>query len=114
MLSDGKQGGGADLVDPVEAETVADNLNRHFASVGPRIADELRAQVRDGMDHPRPPVVCSARFTFQPVTLPELSVFVRRMRATRAVGLDEVQVSRISVVGLSYLAKFSSSVAVSR
>ena len=58
--------------------------------MGSRIADELRDAAADGVLSPRPPTVCSARFQLRPATLPELSHCIRRMSASRAVGLDGV------------------------
>ena len=75
---------------PAEATAWADELNRHFATVGSRIADELREAVAEGRRSPRPPTVCSARFQLQPATLPELLRCIQHMSASRAVGLDGV------------------------
>ena len=82
LLTDKTQERGAPQESVIEAETVADNLNRYFAFVGPSIADELREHAGSGMEQSRPPTVCSARLSLRPVTLPELSVCVRRMRIT--------------------------------
>ena len=75
---------------PEEAVAWADELNRHFSTVGSRIADELREAVAEGCRSPRPPAVCSTRFQLQPATLPELSRCIQDMSASRAVGLDGV------------------------
>ena len=75
---------------PEEAVAWADELNRHFATVGSRIAEELREAVIGGRCTPRPPTVCSTRFQLQPATLPELSRCIQSMSASRAVGLDGV------------------------
>ena len=75
---------------PEEMEAAADALNRHFATVGSRIADELRDSVAAARDSPRPSTVCAAAFHLQGVTLPELSRCLRSMSASRAVGLDGV------------------------
>ena len=77
---------------PEEVEAAADALNRHFASVGSCIADELRDAVAAGRDKPRPSTVCAAAFRLQPATLPELSQCIRRMSASRSVGLDGVPI----------------------
>ena len=77
---------------PEEVEAAADALNRQFASVGSRIADELRDAVAAGRDKPRPCTVCAAAFRLQPATLPELSQCIRRMSASRSVGLDGVPI----------------------
>ena len=71
---------------PEESAVAADRLNRHFASVGPQIAADLRDAVTDGNRNPRPPTVCAAGFSFQPATLPELSLCIKRMKASRSVG----------------------------
>ena len=73
-----------------ETASWADELNRHFSTVGSRVAEELREAVADGGLGPRPPTVCSARFRLRPATLPELSRCIQRMSASRAVGFDGV------------------------
>ncbi|KAF0287361.1 hypothetical protein FJT64_014208 [Amphibalanus amphitrite] len=57
---------------PEQAAAWADELNRHFATVGSRIADELRQVATEGRHAQRPPTVCSTSFQLQPATLPEL------------------------------------------
>ena len=75
---------------PEEIAAWADELNRHFATVGARIADELRGVATEDQRSQRPPTVCSTSFQLQPATLPELSCCIQRMSASRAVGLDGV------------------------
>ena len=75
---------------PEEAVAWADELNRHFATVGSRIADELRGTVTESRHSRRPPTVCSTGFQLQPATPPELSQCIQRMSASRAVGPDGV------------------------
>ena len=51
----------------------ADDFNREFASVGERVATELRGTGGDGEAlSPRPPRVTSAVLELCPVTLPKL------------------------------------------
>ena len=88
-------GGGASATRPEDVEKTADVLNRHFSSVGSRIAADLRGAVNDGSKQPRPPSVCATGFSFQTATLPELSQCIKRMRASRAVGLDEVPLQAV-------------------
>ena len=73
----------------------ADAFNRYFADVGPRIAADLRGAVIAGREDLRPPTVCSTGFQLTPVTLPELSRCVKKMSASRAVGLDEVPLEAV-------------------
>ena len=71
----------------------ADELNAHFAAVGPRIAAEAAAgRARAGTTPvgPRPHRVCASALTLQPATLPELSTAIGKMSASRAVGVDGV------------------------
>ena len=75
---------------PDEAATWVDRLDRHFATVGSRITDELRGATTGERCSQRPPTVYSSRFRLQPATLPELSRCIRGMSASRAVGLDGV------------------------
>ena len=71
-LRPGKGGGGAAEEMPPEQ---ADEFNRHFAAVGPRIAAELAAGNPPPLA-PRPPCVTTARLRLRPATLPELSLAV--------------------------------------
>ena len=72
------------------AET-ADDFNRVFASVGERIATELREAGGEGEAlSPRPPRVTSAGLVLQPVTLPNLSESLRELSSARAVGVDGI------------------------
>ena len=91
------------VVSPEETATAADELNRYFAQVGPRIAADLKTAVIAGRENPRPPTVCAAGFELGPATLPELSRCIRQLSASRAVGLDGVPLHAVrecfSVVG---------------
>ena len=82
----GKPGPG-DIHNRPSVQAAADALNRHFATVGSRIAEELGDAVAAGRDSPRPPTVCAVAFQLQPVTLPELSQCLRRMSASRAISV---------------------------
>ena len=77
----------------------ADTFNEYFSSVGARVASELRADVDDESEMeqraPRPVTVCSSAFTLKPVTLPELSVAIRGMSGSKAVGLDGVPINAV-------------------
>ena len=84
------QAGGALPSERGDAEDRADELNRYFADVGPSIAAGLRGAVAAGREDLRPPTVCSAGFQLTSITLPELSKSIRKMSASRAVGLDEI------------------------
>ena len=65
----------------------ADNFNRHFAEVGPRIAAELAAGNPPPIP-PRPPCVVSSGLRLYPATLPELSRAISELSSSRAVGHD--------------------------
>ena len=69
----------------------ANEFNREFASVGERIANELRGTGgNEEAPSPRPPSVTSAELVLQPVTLPELSKSLSELSSSRAVGVDGV------------------------
>ena len=69
----------------------ADDFNCVFASVGERIATELREAGGEGEAlSPRPPRVTSAGLVLQPVTLPNLSESLRELSSSRAVGMDGI------------------------
>ena len=87
--------GGALPSDRETAEERADDLNRYFADVGPRIAAGLRDDVIAGREDLRPPTVCTTGFQLRPITLPELSRSVSKMSASRAVGLDEIPIEAV-------------------
>ena len=74
----------------------SDRLNKHFASVGPRVAaaiDRERSD-RDTLP-PRPRCVVSGAFRVRPATLPELSAAVSRMSGSRACGDDGITIQMI-------------------
>ena len=71
-----------------------DAFNTHFASVGPRIAAELAAS-DPSLLPPRPPCVTSAGLRLKPATLPELSLALRRLSSSKAVGHDNVPLHAI-------------------
>ena len=73
----------------------ADLFNEHFASVGSRIASEVRSVEATDRPGPRPPRVVSSSLTLKPVTLPELSKAVRLLKPSRAVGVDGVPLEAI-------------------
>ena len=76
----------------------SDRLNKHFASVGPRVAaaiDRERSD-RDTLP-PRPRCVVSGAFRVRPATLPELSAAVSRMSGSRACGDDGITIQMIRV-----------------
>ena len=68
---------------------LADDFNRHFASVGPSIAAELTARGGSALP-PRPPTVTTASLTLRPVTLPELSRAMRDLSSSKAVAHDGI------------------------
>ena len=67
----------------------ADDFNRHFASVGPRIAVELAAGNPPRLS-PKPPCMTTAGMSLKPVTLPELSQALNQLSQSKAVGHDGV------------------------
>ena len=77
-----------------EAQTRADDFNSFFASVGAKIAEDLRGDVTAGQS-PRPPIVVSSTFRLGPATLPELERAMRKMNSSGAVGLDRVPLSAV-------------------
>ena len=81
-----KGAGGAVKQSPPE---LADDFNRHFANVGPRIAAELTAGGAPTLP-PRPPTVTTASLTLRPVTLPELSRAMRDLSSSKAVAHDGI------------------------
>ena len=76
----------------------ADEFNRDFASVGPRIATELKER-HIGNDMPeishKPPRVISTNLILHPVTLPELSKYLNELSSSKAVGVDGVPLPAI-------------------
>ena len=72
----------------------ADAFNGHFAAVGSRIAAELATGSPPPLP-PRPPCVTSAGLRFKPATLPELSLALRRLSSSIAVGHDGVPLHAI-------------------
>ena len=67
----------------------ADNFNRHFAEVGPRITAELATGNPPPIPPPpRPPCVVSSGLRLYPATLPELSRAISELSSSRAVGHD--------------------------
>ena len=74
----------------------ANRLNDHFASCGSRVAAEVgsRADSADSLG-PRPRRVVSGAFRVYPATLPELSVAVRQMSASKACGDDGITIAMI-------------------
>ena len=89
-LRPGRGGGGGSREGLSPAQ--ADGFNRHFATVGPRIAAELAAGNPPPLP-PRPPCVTTASMCLRPATLPELSVALRQLSSSRAVGHDGVPLS---------------------
>ena len=78
------------VAEPI-APDVADEFNREFASVGARIATELKENSRNVVGvSPKPPRVIAAKLTLHPVTLPELSKCLSDLSSSRAVGVDGV------------------------
>ena len=82
----------------------AEQLNRHFASVGPSIASSLETAAAAGQRlTPRPPRVVSGAFRVRPATLPELSSALNRMRNSKSSGADGITVGMLrqtfSVIG---------------
>ena len=71
---------------------VADQFNHYFASVGQRIADDLRREPCADLSL-RLPRVVSGAFRVRCVTLSELSVALQRMSSSKAVGPDDVCLS---------------------
>ena len=74
----------------------ANRLNDHFASCGSRVAAEVgsRGDSADSLG-PRPRRVVSGAFRVYPATLPELSVAVRQMSASKACGDDGITIAMI-------------------
>ena len=72
----------------------ADEFNRHFATVGSKIAAELAVSGPCRLP-PRPPRVTSAGLRLKPATLSELSLALRKLSASRAVGHDGVPLHAI-------------------
>ena len=83
-LRPAKGGGGGATDMPPE---IADDFNRHFASVGSRINAELAAGNPPPIP-PRPPCVVASSFRLYPATLPELSRAISELSSSRAVGHD--------------------------
>ena len=81
------------------APDMADEFNREFASVGARIATELKENSRNEVGvSPKPPRVIAAKLTLHPVTLPELSKCLSDLSSSRAVGVDGVPLFAIKTV----------------
>ena len=84
---------------PPDDDTLsADQLNRHFAGVGARVAAEAVRAVQ-GIETPaagpRPPRVCSSAFTLTCITLPDLILTVSRLSSSRAVGVDGIPITAV-------------------
>ena len=92
----------------------ASRLNRHFASVGPGVADALAERDSGDLLPPRPPRVCSGAFSPRPATLPELSLALQRMSSSRACGLHGITIEMLRmtfpVVGPHLLKMINSSI----
>ena len=86
--------GGANKASCVLSTEQADAFNRHFAAVGPNIAAELAASGPSRLPA-RPPCVTSAGLRLLPATLPELSLALRKLSSSRAVGHDGVPLHAI-------------------
>ena len=84
--SAGQRGGGA--VEQLSPD-LADDFNRHFASVGSSIATELTARGAP-TPPPRPPTVTTAGLTLRTVTLPELSRAMSDLSSSKAVAHDGI------------------------
>ena len=82
-------------IDEDERRAQMDNFNTFFATVGERIAAELRDGGQTSWLSPRPPIVVADAFRLQPVTLPELGRVVAGMNGSGAVGGDGVPLSAI-------------------
>ena len=75
----------------VKSTAWADELNRHFASVGPSIASSLEAAAAAGQRlAPRPPRVISGAFRVHAATLSELSSALAQMQNSKASGADGI------------------------
>ena len=72
----------------------AGEFNGHFATVGSKIAAELAVSGPSRLP-PRPPRVTSAGLRLKPATLSELSLALRKLSASRAVGHDGVPLHAI-------------------
>ena len=86
-----RPGSGGDNAAEVIPAEVADDFNRHFATVGSRVAAELKEAGRGSTPlPPRPPCVTTAGLVLQPATLPELSKAISQLSSSKAVGVDGV------------------------
>ena len=109
-LRPAKGGGGAtEKLSPDQA----DEFNRHFATVGSRIAAELAAGSPPYLP-PRPPRVTTTGMRLQPATLPELSAALRQLSSSKTVGHDGVPLHAVrqcfSVIGPHLLHLVNSSI----
>ena len=86
-ISDGKPCRTSSTLD----EKTANKFNEYFSGVGKRIADTLRTTSIHQMSL-RLPRVVSNSFKVHPVTLPELSLALRRMSSSKSVGPDGVSI----------------------
>ena len=93
----------------------ANEFNRHFASVGPKIAAEISSgNNTDRPLPPRPPCVTTAGLTLRAITLPELSSALGELSASQAVGLDGLPIAAVrkcfAVIGPHILHLVNSSI----
>ena len=99
LVASGKRGRGRSAA-PIAGRTRewAEKLNRHFSSVGPRVAASLSTVAAAGPQlSPRPPRVCGGAFRVRPATLPELSSALRRMNCSKASGPDGITVDMLKL-----------------
>ena len=73
----------------------ADRLNRFFTSVGPGVETVLAGSDSSEPLPPRPPRVGAGAFWPRPVTLPEFSSALQRMRGSGACGADGITVQML-------------------
>ena len=74
----------------------ADRLNRHFATVGSRVAAGLETESTvDPPLSPCPSRVVSGAFKAHPITLPELHAALKQMSSSNACGDDGITVSML-------------------
>ena len=93
----------------------ANEFNRHFANVGPKIAAEISSgNNTDRPLPPRPPCVTTTGLTLRAITLPELSSALSELSASQAVGLDGLPIAAVrkcfAVIGPHILHLVNSSI----